>query len=190
MDLNKKTFKKSIPIIIGYIIFSIVFGLFSSKIDYGFSPSSPELLAILFLVALFFGSVLWTLFTVIFVVLSIITKKMQKIRKNIILIFFICWLMTIPIFISYKFFSIAVGQKTKDSGELILKNLEEYKKDNGNYPDNLTTLIPRYLTEIPKTGKGKEFIYQSDGGSYYLYFNEDFGRIDYDAKTKEWTYHD
>jgi len=190
MDFNNKTLRKVILLTIGYIFFSIGFGLFSSKIDYGFSSSILGLLAILLLGALLFGSVLWTLFTLIFGVLSIIIKQIRKYRRKVILLFLILWLVTMPLFISYKFFSIGVAQKTYNSSNLIMENLEEYKKDDGKYPENLTLLMPKYLKEIPKTGKGNEFQYQTDGKSYYLYFFEDFGTMTYDTELKNWTYHD
>lgn len=52
----------------------------------------------------------------------------------------------------------------------IIEALELYYQYNGNYPEKLDMLTPKYLTEIPVTITGQKFEYYLDGSDEYVIF--------------------
>jgi hypothetical protein len=53
---------------------------------------------------------------------------------------------------------------------LIAFALARYRADNGNYPKELSLLVPKYLKEVPKDRfSGKPLIYTADDKGYILY---------------------
>jgi hypothetical protein len=52
--------------------------------------------------------------------------------------------------------------------DMIVRKLEEYRKQYGNYPDRLDALVPAMLPAIPKPGPSG-FIYSKSQDSYTLY---------------------
>lgn len=63
------------------------------------------------------------------------------------------------------------AKASQEVGNKIVKALEMYNQDYGQYPENLEMLVPQYLSEVPKTSTGDDFFYKLrnlDG--YYLGF--------------------
>ncbi len=58
----------------------------------------------------------------------------------------------------------------------VIAALDEYRKTNDSYPDELSELLPRFLEEVPRArmgliqNKGEEFVYSNFGDSYALEF--------------------
>jgi general secretion pathway protein G len=52
---------------------------------------------------------------------------------------------------------------TKAQIQRIKGEVELYKADKERYPDTLQDLVPRYLSEVPKDGWDRPFIYRSQG---------------------------
>lgn len=55
-----------------------------------------------------------------------------------------------------------------EQGERIIKAIESYHQDYGNYPESLTGLIPEYLNEIPLTIAGQEYTFELFEPNIYL----------------------
>jgi hypothetical protein len=75
-------------------------------------------------------------------------------------------------FISLEFFVrnkivLAKLESSKSNGEIVLKALNEYYKDNHQKPNSVHSLAPKYLTKIPKPG----FLLSQ----YYLYGDSGIG---------------
>jgi hypothetical protein len=69
-------------------------------------------------------------------------------------------------------------KETSSRGDVILKALDRYKADNGDYPTNLKDLCPKYLNEIPAPTWGlRTWVYDQPSSSHrgypYLKVNED-----------------
>jgi hypothetical protein len=100
------------------------------------------------------------------------------------------------------------NSNVKSNSARLISTIEQYKIDNGKYPDKLNDLTPRYIKEIPKVWIGlvqKDFIYDNNGlyiykfndleignlnrGFYfYIAYNSFFGEIYmYNYKDKNWT---
>jgi hypothetical protein len=53
----------------------------------------------------------------------------------------------------------------------IIKAINSYEQDQGQFPAQLDFLVPTYLSQVPKTITGHDFIYQLDNlDGYYLSF--------------------
>ncbi len=60
----------------------------------------------------------------------------------------------------------------QERGNKIVKVLEDYNRDYGQFPENLELLVPAYLSEIPRTVTNNEFIYGVGGlDGYYFGFD-------------------
>jgi len=74
--------------------------------------------------------------------------------------------------------------------------IEQYKIDNGVYPDNLDALIPQYIESVPRAkftlGSTNEFKYlNNDNKPIFFYVDfPPFGRPFYNFISKEWDYMD
>lgn len=75
--------------------------------------------------------------------------------------------------------------------ELLVQNLELYKKENGTYPKNLQQLVPKYYSSVP-TAKisvsGKFYYFAAEGNEPSLFYviYPPFYRNGYDFKSKVW----
>ncbi|UYZ60399.1 hypothetical protein [Hymenobacter latericus] len=53
---------------------------------------------------------------------------------------------------------------TKQRANLIIDQLELFRKERGYYPDSLATLVPAYLPKVPSTAEGllnaRPFVYR------------------------------
>jgi hypothetical protein len=108
--------------------------------------------------------------------------------------------------ITFFFLILAVActsnkKKAKAIANGIIIHLEEYRKNNGTYPDSLQRLIPQYYHSLPLTGYASQndndgFYYQrSNVGpteSYFeLYYFAPLGvEVRYDSRSKTWMHDD
>ncbi len=56
----------------------------------------------------------------------------------------------------------------------MIRALDRYEQDQGQFPEQLRALVPRYLAEITTTVGGEDFSYERDdlyGEGYYLCFD-------------------
>ena len=66
--------------------------------------------------------------------------------------------------------------------------LELYKRENGQYPESLNSLVPEYLQAVPSDPfTTKPLIYRKEGNKYILYscgvdMDDDGGEITYTNK--------
>ena len=83
-----------------------------------------------------------------------------------------------------------------DALELI-SALEGFRSEAGRYPDDLSELVPQYLSEVPSRAGGGPFLYQQliDTHGFTLgYFDAPMGTLPsdgyhiYDSSSKEWTF--
>jgi hypothetical protein len=59
----------------------------------------------------------------------------------------------------------------KQRGDQIVRAIEKYYIDFKVYPENLSDLIPKYLTKLPHTANGVNYSYkQIEGDIYYVSF--------------------
>lgn len=58
----------------------------------------------------------------------------------------------------------AISQRDDEMMQLIRQGLDAYEYDLGYFPDDLGTLVPFYLTDVPLTESGKSFPYAPDVG--------------------------
>ena len=87
--------------------------------------------------------------------------------------------------------------ETQQNAAQLIKALEEYKNINSRYPENLTDLTPKYITEIPKTymkffnHPGYYYWLGDNKAVFTLGFNLDgwYGYRYYSDK-KKWTFYD
>ena len=85
-------------------------------------------------------------------------------------------------------------KQTELRGNSIIQALEEFKKSNSEYPDDLEKLVPEYMTEIPLPVWGlKEWIYEVEKTGFHLEVHESKRTGDgishwhrYDYKNKRW----
>ena len=60
----------------------------------------------------------------------------------------------------------------QELAEPILLAIERYEEEHGYLPEGLSSLLPTYLSAIPKTVKGQDFRYElHDIDRYYLCFD-------------------
>lgn len=70
--------------------------------------------------------------------------------------------------------------------------IEQYKNDTGNYPSDLTLLVPKYLLAIPKPAWNAQYEYklQSNGNEFIIYFDVglsfDGDYCEYSSRTRSW----
>ncbi len=67
-----------------------------------------------------------------------------------------------------------VGDKAERGyalSEPVIAALEEYKEDNGVYPEALAELAPNYLPAVPKKNDELDFSYSSTGDSFTFSFH-------------------
>jgi hypothetical protein len=84
-------------------------------------------------------------------------------------------------------------QAGMEIGNKIISAIEQYHEITGNYPNELSDLVPQYLEEIPFTLTGQEYqyvLYKPDfgNGPYVLYFYGVTGHwaCGYSPKYDEW----
>jgi hypothetical protein len=62
---------------------------------------------------------------------------------------------------------------TKHRARQLIEALEAYEHDHDRYPENLNTLTPKYLRDIPEPAIGNEWSYYNRGAYYDLEFHAD-----------------
>lgn len=77
--------------------------------------------------------------------------------------------------------------KARANTERVIASLERYRSEHGQYPDTLTPLVPRYLSEIPRCQSGRVYYFRHEDGSYGLACSVYvFMRWFYSSKTNAW----
>ncbi len=77
--------------------------------------------------------------------------------------------------------------KARANTERVIASLERYQSEYGQYPEALTVLVPRYLSEIPRCQSGRVYYFRHDDGSYGLACSAYvFMRWFYSSKTNTW----
>ncbi len=76
----------------------------------------------------------------------------------------------------------------------IVTACEQYRTDNGKFPDKLAELVPTYLSSVPRakyTLTSGDFRYWNQEGSHQLIWdkNPPFGRMTYSFEQRTWRYH-
>ncbi len=79
---------------------------------------------------------------------------------------------------------------TEQKAEKIIEELNNYKTDVGYYPDELQTLIPKYIDILPKTENNNDFGYYSYNSTFVLYNPDYWGSYRYDSKLGTWEWRD
>ena len=70
----------------------------------------------------------------------------------------------------------------------VIGALYKYKQSHNSFPNDLKVLVPNYISEIPVTTGGQEFIYKTNASDgFFLYFDvrEHFG-CGYTDRFKQW----
>jgi FlaA1/EpsC-like NDP-sugar epimerase len=77
---------------------------------------------------------------------------------------------------------------------MLITTIEQYKSENGEYPENLEALVPKYIEAVPtaKFSLMNEFWYHKQNGDASLFYVAfpPFGRPIYYFSKKEWGYMD
>lgn len=70
-----------------------------------------------------------------------------------------------------KFDSVEEIRDGEQKGDVLVAAVEAFHKEMERYPANLDELVPKYISEIPKTLAGKEFSLRIiEGDIYYVSF--------------------
>jgi hypothetical protein len=63
--------------------------------------------------------------------------------------------------------------ETTKRGDVIIRALEQFRADSGNYPKSLSELQPKYITKLPQPVWGLEtWQYEADESEFTLRVNE------------------
>jgi len=179
--------------IISYIAYVIItaFYLESGFSSYGDLKMSfsESIISYIFMILVFI-MIATSIITILTYLLSPLSEKIMKYRKNVLKMCIIIYFLVIPPYISVTSIAKNYENKTYQAGNAIVNALEDYKKEKGDYPDNLGLLVPDYMNHIPKTAKSKDFVYEKINKTYRLYFLDYFARYEYHPDVHEWLYHD
>lgn len=126
---------------------------------------------------------------------SLLLGFVKVIAKSTRRIFLTVSAISLLAILSYSLLDKRRFNRTLDSSNLIITNLERFKKEKGSFPDGLNELIPNYLKEIPKNASGDDFYYvrfESDTSDYYQikYYSKMGVVATYHNTEKRWYYDD
>jgi hypothetical protein len=81
------------------------------------------------------------------------------------------------------------------NARLIIKAVEDYRSEQGKYPERLEDLVPQYFSKVPRAAirfNGTKYTYYHHKDSHRLMWAEapPFGRRTYHFETKKWSYID
>lgn len=79
--------------------------------------------------------------------------------------------------------------------EMLITTIEQYKSDNGVYPETLEALVPKYVQYVPPAKLSlsmNKFWYHRQGGDASLFYVSvpPYGRPIYNFNNKQWSYLD
>lgn len=119
---------------------------------------------------------------ILIIIGSFVLKKKKVLKYSIS--FFIVAIITL---FSGDFIKQQQLNKTKNNAIEVIGLLSNYKKENGNYPNEinetqLKSQIPKYTIGI----RPKEFVYENLGNYYLLTYNSFKYTETYNSKTNEW----
>ena len=180
-------------LIIFYLVYIISFSLLLDDFMSAYGRNGTSILHVSVILIMFLFFILWIIstgLTLLIFLLSFFVRKAGVYRFKMIKIALVLFLLFFPPLCGSNVLGAYVVKINEAFGLSIVEALEKYNKDFGAYPDNLTFLTPKYLPQIPKTSKGKDFEYVKSNSSYRLYFLEYWARYEYTSETKRWIYHD
>lgn len=78
------------------------------------------------------------------------------------------------------------------NAERVIAACEQFRAATGNYPEQLTELVPRYMSAVPRAKyalTSSDFRYWNMDGNHQLMWTENppFGRRIYDFENKKWS---
>ena len=81
------------------------------------------------------------------------------------------------------------------NARLIIKAVEDYRSEQGKYPERLEDLVPQFLPKVPHSAirlTSTKYYYLYHKGYHSLMWSEapPFGRRTYQFETKEWSHID
>ncbi len=87
------------------------------------------------------------------------------------------------------------NQIARQRAKSLIKNIEEYKVDNGEYPLTLEALVPNYIESVPAskyTLRNNSFKFINNNGKASLLYVHlpPYDRPTYSFNNKKWTYID
>ena len=94
-------------------------------------------------------------------------------RRNILGVLFLCMLVACSNNIRIKPNQLAEILVALNKGDLIKIGIENYKNNYGQYPEDLSQLVPEFLADVPATGIDNGwygYFYFEKAQSYVLYF--------------------
>ncbi|KAA9339696.1 hypothetical protein F0P96_03515 [Hymenobacter busanensis] len=89
--------------------------------------------------------------------------------------------------------------RTQQHAHAIIQGLENYKRQQGHYPDSLPQLVPRFLPRLPVTSQGlinpPAFQYSTDTArapqAFWLqYYAGAMVEASYSSRSNQWSYED
>lgn len=116
------------------------------------------------------------------IIMNIVVFSCSRSKKSFshLIVFTTSLLLTFTIELNRTNLDVLFMQKTIKNGNLIIEALKKHEIEVGKYPDNLESLIPKYLSIIPRTEIccTPAFNYQNHGSTgfhisvhYGLWFN-------------------
>ena len=150
-----------------------------------------------FLDALFIGlPSLGTFFCVVFMITNFVAFLWRRKGERAIVMKYgirsLALCMTVFAILSTFMFNRHLGHV---NARLIIKAVEDYRSEQGKYPERLEDLVPRYFSKVPRAAirfNSTKYYYHHHKGYHSLMWAEapPFGRRTYHFETKEWSYMD
>lgn len=95
-------------------------------------------------------------------------------------------LMVIACF-GFRAYDLSLAEKRS---EMVISAVDQYYRDKGEYPDSLFSLVPVYLSDIPKPriAPGVFYYFGAPNDPFLMYADTPpFGRLSWSFRNKEWT---
>jgi hypothetical protein len=100
----------------------------------------------------FLVAFIMTIYYTIVVVIKIIQKKIKYLHVNKLAVSFVLFVLCILLTLITSKLLHNAFLRASLNGEKIINALSNYRKNTGEYPENLEKLIPDYMDDIPFTG--------------------------------------
>lgn len=124
-----------------------------------YSSLSVAVVGVLIPLCIFaFGSII--VGSALLAVVSLVLMPFKRRRKLAIQWFISAMCLAIPPLLAYKFapteyFKTQQVQRIEQNAEPVITALKKYSTENNGPPENLKTLVPRYIAQLPVTGEGR-----------------------------------
>jgi len=164
------------------ILLSLLIFLFFvyANVDLSFSFMGSALVGLLFIFLVFVA--------LVFLVIFFIQKKKQN-----LIIFGALFASLFFSVVAWNLIGELELKKSQETGETIIEAIEEYKKQEGTYPNSLTELVPQYLKYIPQPTVGlinkQKFFYGKSENDEYFWLGFPYAAwtlCQYSSDSKEW----